>query len=99
MTRNTDHNAPTWENQLWHARKKAADDGIEALNNPHAMIGRTCRCGTCFCCAAAVVYDELRARPMKSKHLFNCNSRNRDDVGAPLDCDCGADDASKGIES
>jgi CDGSH-type Zn-finger protein len=52
--------APTWENQLAKARKLAAKDGIEALNNPHAMTGRICRCGDCFCCAALAVYEELR---------------------------------------
>lgn len=37
------HCEPTYENQLWHARKLLQDKGREALNNPHAMIGRTCK--------------------------------------------------------
>lgn len=46
---------PTYSNQLRKARELMAKDGREALDNPHAMIGRTCGCGTCFCCAAAEV--------------------------------------------
>ena len=53
------HTEPTYENQLWHARNLVAEKGIEALNNPHAMIGRTCKCGQCFCCAAAQVVREV----------------------------------------
>jgi|SRR5205809_3496495 len=53
---------PTWENQLSAARKLAADKGLSALNNPHAMTGRICRCGSCFCCAALAVYNELTAK-------------------------------------
>ena len=53
-----DHTEPTYANQLWHARKLLAEKGSEALNNPHAMIGRSCGCGSCFCCAAAQVYRE-----------------------------------------
>jgi hypothetical protein len=52
------HSEPTYENQLWHARKLMSEKGRDALNNPHAMIGRTCRCGSCFCCAAAQVLKE-----------------------------------------
>ncbi len=57
------HAAPTWENQLWHARRLATDKGLDALNNPHAMTGRVCGCGSCFCCAALFVYNELRIPP------------------------------------
>jgi hypothetical protein len=53
---------PTYENQLWHARKLFAEQGREALDNPHAMIGRTCGCGDCFCCAAAQVIEEAQER-------------------------------------
>ena len=55
-----DRSEPTWENQLWHARRVLADKGPEALNNPHAMIGRTCGCGTCFCCAALRIYKNYQ---------------------------------------
>ena len=55
------HSEPTFENQLWHARKLLAEQGREALNNPHGMIGRTCGCGTCFCCAAAQVLKETQS--------------------------------------
>lgn len=58
-----DHSAPTWENQVWHARKLLAEHGRDALNNPHAMIGRTCGCGACFCCAALAVVKEHDAKP------------------------------------
>ncbi len=50
-----DHVEPTWENQLWHAEKLYAEKGRAALDNPHAMIGRACRCMDCFCCAAMTV--------------------------------------------
>lgn len=53
------HDEPTFENQLWQARRLAQEKGIEALNNPHAMTGRICGCGSCFCCAALAVYNEL----------------------------------------
>ena len=53
-----DRTEPTWENQIWHAERLLNEKGPEALNNPHAMIGRTCKCGTCFCCAAATVYKK-----------------------------------------
>jgi len=56
-----DHNYPSWENQLWHARQLADKSGLEALHNPHAMIGKQCGCGSCFCCAALKVYNELKA--------------------------------------
>lgn len=54
------HDAPTYENQLWHARKLLMDKGRAALDNPHAMIGRQCGCGACFCCAAVQVIKEVR---------------------------------------
>jgi hypothetical protein len=47
---------PTYENQLWLASELLVNKGIEAVNNPHAMTGRTCGCGNCFCCAALEVY-------------------------------------------
>lgn len=52
------YSIPTYENQLWHARKIINERGREALNNPHAMIGKQCRCGSCFCCAAQQVVRE-----------------------------------------
>lgn len=55
-----DRDEPTYENQLWHARKLLSEKGIEALRNPHALIGEKCGCGTCFCCAALTVYREAR---------------------------------------
>lgn len=53
------HDEPTYENQLFHARRLLAEKGPEALNNPHAMIGRICGCGDCFCCAALEVLEEV----------------------------------------
>jgi len=44
--------------QINTARKLANEKGIEALRNPHALIGKMCRCGDCFCCAALLVYTE-----------------------------------------
>lgn len=62
-----DRSKPTWDNQLWHARRLYHEKGADALNNPHAMIGRTCGCGTCFCCAALKVYrDHLSGRGVES---------------------------------
>jgi hypothetical protein len=46
---------PTYQNQLICARRLLAEKGRDALNNPHAMIGRACGCGGCFCCAALEV--------------------------------------------
>jgi len=51
---------PTWGNQIIQARQLAQERGIRALDNPHGMIGRTCRCNDCFCCAAAAVVAEMR---------------------------------------
>lgn len=59
------HDAPTFENQLLHASRLLAEKGRDALDNPHGMIGRMCRCGSCFCCAAAKIvktYDEAKAQ-------------------------------------
>jgi len=56
------HEEPTYENQLWKARKLLEEKGYDALNNPHAMIGRTCGCGSCFTCAAAQVIREYDAQ-------------------------------------
>ena len=50
-----DHNEPTRENQVWHARRMLVEKGWLALYNPHALIGRDCGCGECFCCAALQV--------------------------------------------
>jgi hypothetical protein len=52
------HSEPTYANQLFQARKLLNDKGREALNNPHAMTGRMCGCGSCFCCAAVEVLNE-----------------------------------------
>lgn len=51
---------PTYANQLWQAAELLADKGVEALDSPHAMIGRTCGCGSCFCCAAAEIVKAVR---------------------------------------
>jgi hypothetical protein len=51
---------PTFANQLRRARELYEREGREALDNPHAMIGRQCRCGSCFCCAAAQVLSEMQ---------------------------------------
>lgn len=60
------HREPTYENQLWHARKLLAEKGLDAVNNPHAMTGRVCGCGECFCCAALQVVREARAEANKA---------------------------------
>ncbi|MDE2232512.1 MAG: hypothetical protein KGJ90_00070 [Patescibacteria group bacterium] len=59
-----DRSIPNWENQLWHARKILREQGRNALDNPHGMIGRECECGDCFTCAAALtvrMYDRYKA--------------------------------------
>ena len=61
-----DHSAPTRENQLWHARRLLEEKGAEALRNPHALIGRTCGCNDCFCCAALTVLGERKAAGVQS---------------------------------
>ena len=52
---------PTYKNQIWAAAELLADKGLDALNNPHAMIGRDCGCGDCFCCAAAEIVKAVRS--------------------------------------
>lgn len=56
-----DKTTPTYNNQLWAAAELLADKGLDALNNPHAMIGRSCGCGDCFCCAAAEIVKAVRS--------------------------------------
>ena len=51
------HEQPTRDNQIWHARRVWYDEGPEELKR-HAAIGRECKCGTCFCCAAEFVYQQ-----------------------------------------
>lgn len=53
------HSEPTFENQLWHARKLIEDKGTKELQR-HAAVGKMCGCGGCFCCAALHVLHELR---------------------------------------
>ena len=56
----TNRTEPTFENQIWHARNLLARKGLAALESPHAMTGKICRCGSCFCCAALQVANEAR---------------------------------------
>lgn len=51
-------NQYSFSDRLDQARKFLADNNRESLNNPHAMIGRKCRCKNCFCCAAAQIVRE-----------------------------------------
>lgn len=53
-----DGSQPTYENQIFQAAKLLEKKGPKALENPHAMIGRDCNCGECFCCAAAFVLHQ-----------------------------------------
>jgi hypothetical protein len=70
-----DHSEPTYANQLFHARKLMNEKGREALENPHAMTGRTCGCGACFCCAAVEVLNEseLSVGQSVTVRWTNCN--------------------------
>mgnify|MGYP001617389531 FL=1 len=47
-----------YQQHLDAARAYLAENGAQALQNPHAMIGRTCGCHNCFTCAAAQVVHE-----------------------------------------
>jgi hypothetical protein len=49
---------PTYPNQLYKAAELLAEKGLDAINNPHAMIGEDCRCNGCFCCAAREVLNK-----------------------------------------
>lgn len=49
--------------QILYARTYARQQGVHKLENPHAMIGRQCKCGTCFCCAANFVVKEIKSAP------------------------------------
>lgn len=51
---------PTWQNQLYAAAELLVKEGLNALNNPHAAIGRECKCGQCFCCAAEKIVGTVR---------------------------------------
>lgn len=51
---------PTYNNQLWAAAELLANKGLDALDNPHGMIGQDCGCGDCFCCAAAEIVKAVR---------------------------------------
>lgn len=50
-----DRSEPTWENQLWHARKMSDNDLA-----PHASVSvdNRHRCEDCFTCAALTVLEE-----------------------------------------
>lgn len=72
------HNEPTWKNQLWHARRVLAEKGREALDNPHAMIGRTCGCNVCFTCAAAQVVAEHDWKHASGTRSGTCHFRSRE---------------------
>ena len=57
-----------YERQLNEAARILADKGRAALDNPHGAIGRMCKCGACFCCAAAKIvktYDQAAAQLRK----------------------------------
>ena len=56
-----DGNEPTRNNQLYKAAALLESQGMDALTNPHAMIGRTCGCGSCFCCAALEVLTKAKS--------------------------------------
>ena len=47
-----------FENQIVKAKELLETKGTEELRNPHALIGKTCGCFDCFCCAAWVVYED-----------------------------------------
>src|ERR1700690_1149210 len=70
-----EHSEPTYANQLWHARRLLNEQGRKALENPHAAIGRSCGCGTCFCCAALEVLNEstLNVGDAVRVRWTNCN--------------------------
>jgi hypothetical protein len=69
------HSEPTYTNQLWHARKLLAEKGLEALYNPHAMVGRICGCKSCFCCAALQVYTEAKSGYMTKEQIANAPNK------------------------
>jgi hypothetical protein len=58
LRRDGDGTKPTYNNQIYQAARLLETGGPQALENPHAMIGRDCNCGECFCCAAAFVLHQ-----------------------------------------
>lgn len=56
----------TWPAQIRAARLLLKRQGRAALENPHAMIGRQCKCSNCFTCAAAYVIQELDEKSRKA---------------------------------
>lgn len=57
----------TWSAQVRAARLLLKRQGRATLENPHAMIGRQCKCGNCFTCAAAYVIQELDEKSRAKK--------------------------------
>lgn len=56
----TNEYQPKSNPHLEEARKVLREKGIAALYNPHAMTGKICGCGSCFCCAAFEVWKGAR---------------------------------------
>lgn len=52
-----------YDEQLKMARQLLARKGLDGLENPHAMTGRKCGCGDCFCCAALAVFNAAHGSP------------------------------------
>lgn len=55
---------PTWENQLKAAMDLYNKKGLEGLED-HARIGMQCKCHSCFCCAALVIWRHEYAHKMR----------------------------------
>jgi hypothetical protein len=63
-------NAPTWFNQLRHARLTLRDQGYAELKR-HASVSLDNRhyCHECFCCACVDILREYDREPDKKRYL------------------------------
>jgi len=60
---------PEYRKQIAECEKLYAEKGRKALNNPHGMIGKTCGCRDCFCCAAYHVLEAAAIREYQIRSL------------------------------
>lgn len=53
-----------WAEQIERARALGEREGTQGLRR-HALVGRTCGCRDCFCCAAMVQFDAMHEEARK----------------------------------
>lgn len=53
-----------WQEHIERARALGEREGTQGLRQ-HALVGRTCGCRDCFCCAAMVQFDSMHEEARK----------------------------------